>query len=1034
MSILEGAIEGGMQSICLIIFLLVELAIGTSDSDALLELKKGIQTDPSGKVLVSWDSKSLASDGCPQNWYGISCSDGRVASITLNDMGLVGEFDFSAIAGLKMLRNLSVPNNKLLGTITKEVGSIESLEFFDLSHNMFRGSISSQLTNLKKLVVLNLSSNNFEGTIPSGFGYLEQLKYLDLQSNAFSGDVMLLLSQLGSVVHVDLSSNQFSGFLDLGLGNSSFVSKIQYLNISHNTLAGELFPHDGMPYFDSLQVFDASYNQFVGNVPSFNFIVSLRILRLGSNQLTGSIPEALLQDSSMILVELDLSFNQLEGPVGSITSATLKNLNLSSNRLSASLPAKVGHCAIIDLSNNMLSGNLSRIQSWGNYVEVIELSSNSLTGTLPNQTSQFLRLTSFKISNNSLEGILPPVLGMYPELKNIDFSLNQLSGFLLPSLFNSTRLTDLNLSYNNFTGPIPLQTFLGLHLADSTQNLSLVSLDLSHNSLTGHLPLDIGKFHNIVFLDLSNNHFEGGIPDDLPDELKGFNVSYNNLSGVVPENLRRFPDSAFHPGNSLLIFPYPPASPQDVPNMTFGGHRSHKKSAIRAALIAGLVGGVSVIALLAIIIYYRAHWHESRRHSSEGNGEKKGIQQGVSSLPRVSALHKNVDPSLISLHSPQDQSSSSKMRPAHEHVGTSSVVQRAKDLGMSESVRINEGISSPVSHMLSANPSSSKNQQLSENPGSIKICSPDKLAGDLHLFDDSLMFTAEELSRAPAEVIGRSCHGMLCKAVLDSGHVLAVKWLKEGIAKGRKEFIREAKKLGNIRHPNLVSLRGYYWGPKEHEKLIISNYINAPCLAFYLHDPRNLPPLSLDERLKVAIDVARCLNYLHNERAIPHGNLKSTNILIETPNLNALLTDYSLHRIMTSAGTAEQVLNAGALGYRPPEFATTSKPCPSLLSDVYAFGVILLELLTGKSSAEIVSGNLGVVDLTEWVRLLAAENRSIECFDKVILGSHNEHPPGGLDDMLLVALGCILPACERPDMRTIFQDLSSIVLEEAPAR
>uniref|UniRef100_A0A5B7C3N7 Protein kinase domain-containing protein n=1 Tax=Davidia involucrata TaxID=16924 RepID=A0A5B7C3N7_DAVIN len=1021
-----------MQSICLIILLLVELAIGTLDSDALLELKKGIQKDPFGKVLGSWDSKSLASDGCPQNWYGISCSDGCVTSITLNDMGLVGNFDFSAIARLKMLRNLSVANNQLLGTITKEVGSIESLESFDLSCNKFHGSIPSQLTNLKKLVLLNLSSNNFEGTIPSGFGNLEQLTYLDLRSNAFSGDVMRLLSQLGSVVHVDLSSNQFSGSLDLGLGNSSFVATIQYLNISHNTLAGELFPNDGMPYFDSLDVFDASYNQFVGNVPSFNFIVSLSILRLGSNQLNGSLPEALLQDSSMILSELDLSFNQLEGPIGSITSATLKNLNLSSNKLSGSLPAKVGHCAIIDLSNNMLSGNLSRIQNWGNYVEIIELSSNSLTGTLPNQTSQFLRLTLFKISNNSLEGVLPPVLGMYPELKIIDFSLNQLNGFLLPSLFNSTRLTDLNLSYNSFTGPIPLQTFLGLPLADSTQNLSLVSLDLSHNSLTGHLPLEIGKFHNMVCLDLSNNHFEGGIPDDLPNELKGFNVSYNNLSGVIPENLRRFPDSAFHPGNSLLIFPYPPPSSS---YMTLGGHRSHKKFAIKAALIAGLVGGFFVIALLTILIYYRPHWHESRRNSSEGNGEGKGIQQGVSSLPHVSALHKNVDSSLISLNFPHDHSSSSQMGSAHEHVDTASVVQRPKDLGMSESVRKNEGISSTVSLMSSANPSSSENQHLSENTGSLKIPSPDKLAGDLYLFDDSLMFTAEELSRAPAEVIGRSCHGMLCKAVLDSGHVLAVKWLKEGISKGRKGFTREAKKLGNIKHPNLVSLRGYYWGPKEHEKLIISNYINAPCLAFYLHgtDPRKLLPLSLDERLKVAVDVARCLNYLHNERAIPHGNLKSTNILIEAPNLNALLTDYSLHRLMTSAGTAEQVLNAGALGYRPPEFASTNKPCPSLLSDVYAFGVILLELLTGKT-AEIVSGNPGVADLTEWVRLLAAENRSIECFDRLILGSHDEHPPGGLDDMLRVAFRCILPACERPDMKTIFEDLSSIILEEAPAR
>ena len=193
-------------------------------------------------------------------------------------------------------------------------------------------------------------------------------------------------------------------------------------------------------------------------------------------------------------------------------------------------------------------------------------------------------------------------------------------------------------------------------------------------------------------------------------------------------------------------------------------------------------------------------------------------------------------------------------------------------------------------------------------------------------------------------------------------------------------------------------------------------------------EPRKLSPLSLGERLQVAVDMARCLDFLHNEKAIPHGNLKSTNILLETPNLNVLLTDYSLHRILTPAGTAEQVLNAGALGYLPPEFASLSKPSPSLKSDVYAFGVILLELLTGKSSGEIVSGIPGVVDLTDWVRLLARENRSVECFDRLILDGHKvEHPPRVLGHMLDVALRCILPASERPDMKTVFEDLSGVM-------
>ena len=142
---------------------------------------------------------------------------------------------------------------------------------------------------------------------------------------------------------------------------------------------------------------------------------------------------------------------------------------------------------------------------------------------------------------------------------------------------------------------------------------------------------------------------------------------------------------------------------------------------------------------------------------------------------------------------------------------------------------------SPLSISSSANTSPSNLQQLSDYPSPLKVCSPDKLAGNLQLFDSSVRFNSEELSCAPAEVVGMSCHGKLYKAVLRSGHILAWKWLKEGIANGSKEFSREARKLGNIRHPSLVSLQGYYWGPKDHEKLLISNYVDAPCLALCLH-------------------------------------------------------------------------------------------------------------------------------------------------------------------------------------------------------
>ena len=171
------------------------------------------------------------------------------------------------------------------------------------------------------------------------------------------------------------------------------------------------------------------------------------------------------------------------------------------------------------------------------------------------------------------------------------------------------------------------------------------------------------------------------------------------------------------------------------------------------------------------------------------------------------------------------------------------------------------------------------------------------------------------------------------------------------------------------------------------------------------------------------MDVARCLLFLH-DRGLPHGNLKPTNILLAGPDNEARLTDYSLHRLMTPAGIAEQVLNMGALGYRAPELASAAKPIPSFKADVYAFGVILMELLTRRSAGDIISGQSGAVDLTDWVRLCDQEGRGMDCIDRDIAAG--EEPNKSMDQVLAISLRCILPVNERPNIRLVFDDLCSI--------
>ncbi|XP_023640240.1 probable inactive receptor kinase At5g10020 isoform X2 [Capsella rubella] len=771
-----------MQIICSMILLLVMTisVSGFSDFEALLELKKGFQSDPSGKVLASWDAKALSSDGCPLNWYGVTCSSGDVTSIDLNGLGLLGNFSFPVIVGLRMLQNLSISDNQFAGTLSN-IGSFKSLKYLDVSGNLFRGSLPSGIENLRNLEFVNLSgNNNLGGVIPPGFGSLEKLEYLDLQGNSFSGEVMSLFSQLNGVEYVDISRNNFSGSLDLGLAKSSFVSSIRYLNVSGNSLVGELFAHDGIPFFDSLEVFDASSNQLSGSVPVFSFVVSLKILRLQDNQLLGSLPPGLLQESSTVLTELDLSLNQLEGPVGSITSSTLEKLNLSSNRLSGSLPLKVGHCAIIDLSNNKISGNLSRIQNWGDSVEIIRLSSNSLTGTLPGQTSQFLRLTSLEVANNLLRGVLPFILGTYPELKEIDLSHNQLSGFLPSNLFVSAKLMDLNLSYNNFSGSLPLQD------ASTAGNLSLTNIGLSHNSLGGVLSEELTRFRNLVSLDLSYNNFEGEIPNGLPDSLQVFIVSANNLSGNVPENLGRFPDSAFHPGNALLNVPISSETPKDKANITLRKHGYHMKSSVKAALIIGLAVGAALLALVCAMVHFMLR-KQHDEEKSDVTGEKSIIPKNEPSTSIVIAEKNSVHENECSSSTTSTPSIKAKLPVSSrfsqytDSENSSSFLKEHTEELHPESTQKDESLSSKVSLVSSAT-SSLSNIQNSPNPRSQQTSV--KLDGNLYIFDSSLKLTAEELSCAPAEAIGRSCHGTLYRAVLNSGYVLAVKWLREGTAKG----------------------------------------------------------------------------------------------------------------------------------------------------------------------------------------------------------------------------------------------------------
>lgn len=511
-----------------------------------------------------------------------------------------------------------------------------------------------------------------------------------------------------------------------------------------------------------------------------------------------------------------------------IMSTTLRVLDLSSNGLSGELPLLTGTCAVLDLSNNHFEGNLTRIVKWGN-IEHLDLSRNRLTGLIPELTPQFLRLNYLNLSHNSISSSLPRDIAQYPKLRVLDLSSNQLGGPILAGLLTLPTLQELHLENNLFNGAIdfspPPNSKSNLQILDFSCNqlngyfpdrfgslTALQVLNLAGNKLSGSLPISMADMSSLTSLDLAQNHFTGPLPNNLSNSIGSFNVSYNNLSGDVPENLRRFPSSSFYPGNTKLQLPN--ASPGSNNSPAEISRRKPINTIVKVVVIVSCVIAVIILIILAIFIHYICI---SRRPSPD-HVTKKGSHR-----------HAQANPSGIS-----GTDSGGALVVSAEDLVTSRKGSSSEIISPDEKMGAVTGISPSKHSHLSWSPESG-DSFVAETFARLDVRSPDRLVGELYFLDDTLTMTPEELSRAPAEVLGRSSHGTSYRATLDNGVFMTVKWLREGVAKQRKEFAKEAKKFANIRHPNVVGLRGYYWGPTQHEKLILSDYISPGNLASFLY-------------------------------------------------------------------------------------------------------------------------------------------------------------------------------------------------------
>lgn len=272
-------------------------------------------------------------------------------------------------------------------------------------------------------------------------------------------------------------------------------------------------------------------------------------------------------------------------------------------------------------------------------------------------------------------------------------------------------------------------------------------------------------------------------------------------------------------------------------------------------------------------------------------------------------------------------------------------------------------------------------------------------------------FDLEDLLRASAEVLGKGTFGTAYKAALETGLVVAVKRLRD-VMVPEKEFREKIQVVGAIDHENLVPPRAYYYS--RDEKLLVYDYMPMGSLSALLHSNRGAgrSPLNWETRSSIALGAARGIAHIHSRgTTISHGNIKSSNVLL-TKSYEARVSDYGLSQLVGPAATPNRIA-----GYRAPEVTDPRKV--SQKADVYSFGVLLLELLTGKAPSHAILNEEGV-DLPRWVMSVVKEEWTSEVFDVELLRYQNVEEE--MVELLQLAIDC---TAQYPDNRPSMAEVTS---------
>lgn len=544
---------------------------------------------------------------------------------------------------------------------------------------------------------------------------------------------------------------------------------------------------------------------------------------------------------------------------------------------------------------------------------------------------------------------------------------------------NLTKLKTLSLRFNALTGPLPSDLSSCLDLRNLylqgnqfsgpfPDNLfsslrDLVRLNLAGNNFSGDISAGFNNFTRLRTLYLENNQFSGSLPDLKIPNLEQFNVSFNNLNGSVPKSLQSKPKESFI-GNSLCGSPLDDTCPtkENVPpavSVDLDRNRKKKKGLSGGAIAGIVIGSVLGLVVLLLLLFILCRKRNTKKTSSIHMGAAKSTDAEVLGEKPLTGS------------------------------GTGS-----------------NGFSVAAAAAAAMTTSSTAGGGVADASGNKKL---------VFFRNSSTIFDLEDLLRASAEVLGKGTFGTAYKAVLEAGMMVAVKRLKD-VTVSEPEFREKIEFVGAMDHENLVPLRAYYYSKEE--KLLVYDYMPMGSLSALLHGNKGggRTPLNWEIRSGIALGAARGIEYLHSHgQDVSHGNIKSSNVIL-TKSFDARISDFGLAHLVGLPSTPNRVA-----GYRAPE--VTDPRRVSQKADVYSFGVLLLELLTGKAPTHALLNEEGV-DLPRWVQSTVKEEWTSEVFDLELLRYQNVEEE--MVQLLQVAIDC---AAQYPDNRPTMAEVTGRIEE-----